>query len=57
VVALPGALTTPNGSDVVASAAPSHDQAKPDSPCRVLQGVKWSDDMPAWKPAASARRM
>ncbi len=35
-------------------AAPSQDQAKPDSPWRSLQGEKWSDDMIAPKPAASA---
>jgi phosphomannomutase len=49
-------LTTPNGSCVVASAAPRNDQAKPDSPWRSLQGEKWSEDIAAWNPAASAWR-
>ena len=51
----PGAFTTPKDSAVASSAAPSHDHAKPDSPCRALQGEKWSEDMAASKPAASAR--
>ena len=33
----------PKGSDVVASAAPSHDHANPEWPCRSLHGAKWSD--------------
>ena len=40
----------------VASAAPSHDQAKPDSPWRALHGEKWSEDIPPSRPAASAAR-
>jgi hypothetical protein len=45
----------PNGSDVACSAAPSHDQAKALWPCRALHGEKWSDDIAASNPAASAR--
>ena len=44
-----------NGSAVACSAAPSQDQAKPDSPWRLLQGEKWSEDMAASKPTCSAR--
>ena len=55
VISLTGALTMPNGSSVVAIAAPSHDQAKPDSPCRSPHGEKWSEDITASKPACSAR--
>ncbi|KXF76415.1 hypothetical protein ATN84_16225 [Paramesorhizobium deserti] len=36
----PGAVTTPKGRDVACKAAPSQDQAKPDWPCRSLQGEK-----------------
>lgn len=36
----PGALTTPNGRLVRASAAPSQDQAKPDCPCSEPKGAK-----------------
>ncbi|CPU60852.1 Uncharacterised protein [Mycobacteroides abscessus] len=49
-------MTTPNGSAVVASAAPSHDHANPDSPWRSLQGARWSEHMAASKPTCSARR-
>jgi hypothetical protein len=49
LVRVPGNLPVPT------PAVASHDQAKPDSPCRSLQGEKWSDDMIAPKPAASAR--
>ena len=52
----PGAFTAPNGSDVVASAAPRNDQPNPDCPWRSLHGEKWSDDIAAPKPAASASR-
>ena len=45
----------PNGSDLACSAAPSHDQAKALWPCRALHGEKWSDDIAASNPAASAR--
>ncbi len=51
----PGALTTPNGSEVVASAAPSHDHANPLWPCRSLHGAKWSEHMAASNPTSSAR--
>src|SRR3954447_26538735 len=50
----PGALTTPNGSPVACSAAPSHDQANADWPWRVLHGEKWSEHMARVKPACSA---
>ena len=40
VVALPGAVTTPNGTEVACIAAPSHDQAWPEWPCRSLQGAR-----------------
>ena len=50
----PGAFTAPNGSDVVASAAPSHDQANPECPCRALQGEKWSEHIAAVNPTSSA---
>ena len=46
VVALPGGVDHAERQLVVASAAPRHDQAKPESPCRTLQGEKWSEDMP-----------
>ena len=36
------------------SAAPSHDQANAECPCRALHGEKWSDDIAASNPAASA---
>ncbi len=48
-------MTTPNGSDVACSAAPSHDQANADWPWRALHGEKWSDDIAASNPASSAR--
>ena len=51
----PGAFTTPNGTVVACMAAPSHDQANPDSPWSRLHGVRWSEDDTAPKPAASAR--
>ena len=43
----PGALTAPSGRDVVASAAPSHDQANPECPCCEFQGAKWSEHIAA----------
>jgi hypothetical protein len=52
----PGALTAPNGRDVVASAAPSHDQANPECPCWEFQGAKWSEHIAAVKPTSSACR-
>jgi len=42
---------------VACIAAPSHAQAKPDSPWLWLQGEKWSDDQARAKPASSASRM
>lgn len=51
----PGALTTPKDNPVAWSAAPSHDQANPDSPCLTLHGLKWSEHIAAVKPACSAR--
>ena len=50
----PGAVTTPNGREVACIAAPSHDQAWPEWPCRSLQGARWSEHIAAWNPAASA---
>ena len=41
-------------SPMVASAEPRNAQANPDSPCRSLQGLKWSEDIAAVKPACSA---
>jgi hypothetical protein len=52
----PGALTAPNGSVVVARAAPSQDQAKPECPWRGFHGAKWSEHMAAVKPTSSACR-
>ena len=45
----------PNDIGVAASAAPSQLQVKPEWPCRVLQGWKWSEHM-AWANPASAAR-
>jgi hypothetical protein len=47
-------LTTPSGRPVVASAAPSHDQAKPECPCALFHGAKWSEHIAAVKPTSSA---
>ncbi len=54
VVALTGCVHDAEGQRGRASAAPRKDHAKPDSPCLALHGLKWSDDMPAVKPACSA---
>ena len=57
VVALPGRVDHAEGQvGVASSAAPRNDHAKPDSPWRSLQGEKWSEDIAAAKPAASASR-
>ena len=50
----PGAVTTPKRRPVVASAAPSQDQANPEWPCRADHGSIWSEHMAASKPACSA---
>jgi hypothetical protein len=50
----PGALTAPKGRPVVARAAPSQDQAKPEWPCRSFHGSRWSEHMAAVKPTSSA---
>jgi hypothetical protein len=43
----PGAVTTPIGNEVAASAAPNHVQACPEWPWRSLHGARWSEHMPA----------
>jgi hypothetical protein len=41
---------------VVCAIAPRTDHAKAESPCRSVQGWKWSDNIAKSKPASSARR-